>query len=153
MGFYARAQEAIDDAVAAFNQGFEPPLTAYGTSCSAELARLTAGYISLKNGITVTASGFYGPQGRNLGRIAPAYPDLLHRLTSFRWDGYAVANLEMETAGILALSRALGHEAGSLSVALANRREGTFSQDVPAAVTHLIDTGLALMADWARATQ
>ncbi|MEO0898692.1 MAG: nucleoside phosphorylase [Bacteroidota bacterium] len=104
----------------------------------------------IHQGITVTAKGFYGPQGRSLGRVKLTYPTLIDDLSNFLFDGYPVTNLEMETAGILGLGHALGHQTASLSVALANRVSGEFSANPAQAVDHLIEEGLELMYQWSR---
>lgn len=104
---------------------------------------------SIRGGITFTAAGFYGPQGRALGRIPLAYPDLPERLAGLRLpDGSRVLNMEMESAAILAFGTALGHQAGTLATVLANRPAGTFAPDPAALVEDLIDTGLELMRAW-----
>ncbi|GGI77881.1 nucleoside phosphorylase [Legionella impletisoli] len=94
--------------------------------------------------ITATCNGFYGPQGRRL-RIPLAYPDLLDKLVSFEFEGYKVLNFEMETAGILGLGRLFGHRCLSLSVVLANRMTGEFSEQVNEKVVGLIDKALPLL--------
>ena len=59
-------------------------------------------------GITVTANGFYGPQGRAI-RIPLSLPDFKEDIRKFSWQGTPVTNLEMETAGIYGLGGLLGH--------------------------------------------
>lgn len=83
------------------------------------------GHPNVKRGITVTASGFYGPQGRQL-RLPLRTPDLNEQLMSFRHEGHHVANFEMESSALFALSRALGHRATTICLALANRPNGDF---------------------------
>lgn len=80
------------------------------------------------HGITVTAPGFYGPQGRNI-RLAPSEENLNERLAEFSWDGTEVTNLEMETSAIYGFARALGHEALTVCLIIANRPKGTFLND------------------------
>lgn len=99
----------------------------------------------LPRGVTMTAAGFYAPQGRSLRLASGLTPDLLSRLRSWRSDGLRLTNIEMETAGIYGLATALGHRSASLSALLANRAEGTFSDDPAAAVERLIDRGLELV--------
>jgi len=79
-------------------------------------------------GITATAPGFYAPQGRHI-RIAPSLPDLNERLSTFRWNGLKVTNLEMETSAIYGLSRVMGHNALTVCLIIANRADGTFLND------------------------
>jgi len=88
-------------------------------------------------GFTVTAPGFYGPQGRVL-RIPLQDPDLNKKLDSFSFDGVRATNLEMETSAIYGLSRLLGHNALSMNAIIANRANGTFSTDPYKAVENLI---------------
>ena len=102
----------------------------------------------LPRGITLTAAGFYAPQGRSLRLPTRMDAPLLTSLRAFRSaEGLRITNIEMETAGIYGLAGALGHRASSLSALLANRAEGTFSRDPAAAVERLIDLGLLLLTD------
>ena len=80
------------------------------------------------HGITVTAPGFYGPQGRNI-RLTPSVENLNERLAEFSWNGTQVTNLEMETSAIYGFARALGHEALTVCLIIANRPKGTFLND------------------------
>jgi uridine phosphorylase len=80
-------------------------------------------------GITLTAPGFYSPQGRQVRAISST-PNLLSRLSSFKsYSGSQITNLEMETAGIYGLAACLGHQALSFNVILANRSTNQFSND------------------------
>ena len=99
----------------------------------------------LTRGITMTAAGFYAPQGRSLRLPSGLNPKLLDQLRSWRHDGLRLTNIEMETAGIYGLATALGHRAASISTLLANRALGTFSKDPATAVNNLIDKGLELI--------
>ncbi|MEC4115880.1 nucleoside phosphorylase [Myroides phaeus] len=88
-------------------------------------------------GITGTAGGFYGPQGRVL-RLAIQDPELNHKIDNFKFENYRVTNFEMETSAIYGLCKLLGHHAVSLNTIIANRANGTFSEDPYAAVDKLI---------------
>ncbi|MBW7935914.1 MAG: nucleoside phosphorylase [Flavobacteriales bacterium] len=88
-------------------------------------------------GITLTAPGFYAPQGRKL-RYDLAYPDLINNYTKFRYKDYQITNLEMETSGLYGLSSILGHEACTICVAVANRVKQTFTTNSQKAVESLI---------------
>ena len=79
-------------------------------------------------GITATAPGFYGPQGRVL-RLKLQDITLNKRMHSFNYKGIRLSNLEMETSAIYGLSRLLGHRAISMNAIIANRVNGTFSKD------------------------
>ncbi|MFK8045469.1 MAG: nucleoside phosphorylase [Crocinitomicaceae bacterium] len=81
-----------------------------------------------QKGITVTANGFYGPQGRAI-RIPLKHADFKDKLRQFKWDNLQVTNLEMETSALLSLSKALGHNAVTICLVLANRYNNTFDSD------------------------
>lgn len=79
-------------------------------------------------GITATVPGFYAPQSREL-RAKAAIPGFIELLSAFRFNDLRITNLEMETSGIYALAKVLGHNAISVNVILANRSTLTFSKD------------------------
>ncbi|MNX54096.1 Phosphorylase superfamily protein [compost metagenome] len=82
----------------------------------------------MEQGITVTAPGFYAPQGRQV-RAKNAVPNLIGLLNSFRSTNQRITNLEMETAGIYALAKVLGHKALSVNAILASRVNFEFSKE------------------------
>ncbi|WP_347925994.1 nucleoside phosphorylase [Pontimicrobium sp. SW4] len=88
-------------------------------------------------GITATAGGFYGPQGRVL-RLPLFDNEMNSKMDSFNHDGVNITNFEMETSVIYGLSKLLGHKACSLNAIIANRANGTFSKDPKKAVEELI---------------
>ncbi|MFC5195036.1 MULTISPECIES: nucleoside phosphorylase [Bizionia] len=88
-------------------------------------------------GITATAVGFYGPQGRVL-RLPVQDADLNSKMDSFDFENNRISNLEMETSAIYGLSKLLGHQALSLNAIIANRANGTFSKDPKKVVENLI---------------
>ena len=92
----------------------------------------------LQRGITVTAPGFYAPQGREV-RAKNGVPNLINLLSSFRSGNYRLTNLEMETAGIYALARVLGHRAVSVNAILASRSKFEFSSDPAKVVNNAIE--------------
>ncbi|MCR5744657.1 MAG: nucleoside phosphorylase [Bacteroidales bacterium] len=71
-------------------------------------------------GMTVSAPGFYGPQGRSV-RMPLTMPDLIEKLESFSYKGYRVTNIEMESSALAGMARLLGHEAATVCLAIANR--------------------------------
>lgn len=93
----------------------------------------------MHHGITATAPGFYGPQGRTV-RLHPAIDNLNEKLASFRWDGLPVTNLEMETSAIFGFSHLLGHEALTVCLVIANRPRGTFLNDYHPQMHRLVGT-------------
>ena len=96
----------------------------------------------LKLGITATLPGFYAPQGRTI-RTSSVFKEAMDALHHQSYDGHALTNFEMETAGIYALATLLGHEAYSFSALLANRAAGTFHEKPAQAVESLIIKVLA----------
>lgn len=97
-------------------------------------------------GITVTCPGFYGPQGRIL-RLGISNPELINRLTQFRFGQHRITNFEMETSAIYGLSKLLGHNCLSLNAVIANRVRKEFSKDGKAAVENLIVKVLEIVSD------
>jgi len=96
-----------------------------------------AGGKKIHQGITGTAGGFFGPQGRIL-RLALQDESLNNKIDSFNYNGLRVTNLEMETSAIYGLSKLLGHKACSMNCIIANRANGTFSEDPYKSVEELI---------------
>ncbi|RPE00037.1 phosphorylase [Aureibaculum marinum] len=88
-------------------------------------------------GFTATANGFYGPQGRIL-RLALQDATLNSKIDSFNFNDLKITNLEMETAAIYGLSKLLGHEALSMNAIIANRANGTFSDNPNKTIENLI---------------
>ncbi len=88
-------------------------------------------------GFTATAVGFYGPQGRVL-RLPIKNADLNSKMDSFTYHGTSITNLEMETSAIYGMSKLLGHNALSMNAIIANRANGTFSDDPKRTVEKLI---------------
>ena len=97
------------------------------------------------SGITATAGGFYGPQGRVL-RLAIQDPELNKKIDSFTFNGVKITNLEMETSAIYGLSKLLGHHAVSMNCIIANRANLTFSENPYAAIDKLIKYTLNKLA-------
>jgi uridine phosphorylase len=95
----------------------------------------------MEEGITATANGFYGPQGRSI-RIPLSTPDFKENLRKFKWDGARATNLEMETSALYALSNALGHEAVTCCLVLANRYSNKFMPDYKEQMKSLVKTVL-----------
>lgn len=91
----------------------------------------------IHKGITATSGGFYGPQGRVL-RLQLEDDKLNDTLSSFEFKKQKLTNLEMETAAIYGLSSLLGHDALSMNAIVANRANGTFSEDPYKAIDSLI---------------
>lgn len=82
----------------------------------------------MEQGITITAPGFYAPQGRQV-RAKNAVPNFISLLNGFKQGSNRITNLEMETAGIYALAKTLGHKALSVNAILASRVKFEFSSE------------------------
>lgn len=88
-------------------------------------------------GITATAPGFYGPQGRTL-RLSPKIEDLNEKLTAFQFGTHRITNFEMETSALYGLGKALGHRCATVCVIIANRVRKEFTSDYKNSVKSLI---------------
>ncbi|MGB5419142.1 nucleoside phosphorylase [Algibacter sp.] len=88
-------------------------------------------------GLTATAGGFYGPQGRVL-RLAVQDSELNCKMDVFKFNGICISNFEMETSAIFGLAKLLGHEAMSINAIIANRAVGTFSKNPGKTIENLI---------------
>ena len=97
-------------------------------------------------GITATAGGFYGPQGRIL-RLAIKDEMINKKIDSFAFQNHRITNLEMETSAIYGLSKLLGHNACSMNAILANRANGTFSKNPAKTVEELIEYTLEKLVE------
>ena len=92
-------------------------------------------------GITISAVGFYGPQGREL-RLPLANPDLNRRIEEFRFHGHKITNYEMESAPLQGLGRLMGHKAMTVCSIIANRMNSDANPNYKNAVHDLIATVL-----------
>ncbi len=94
-----------------------------------------------KTGITLTANGFFGPQGRQLRLpiARPGFNDSIHR---FEYGGRRIMNYEMESSALFALGKALGHRCACICLVVANRKAKSFSTRYKEAMAQLIDQTL-----------
>ncbi|MGZ4049238.1 MAG: nucleoside phosphorylase [Bacteroidia bacterium] len=91
----------------------------------------------LIKGITATAPGFYGPQGRKL-RLSPWVEDFNQQLTDFKFNENRITNFEMETSALYGLGALLGHQTCTVCAIIANRVAKQYSKNYHAAVEELI---------------
>jgi uridine phosphorylase len=91
----------------------------------------------LIQGITATAPGFYGPQGRKL-RLTPWVEDFNQQLTDFKHNGQRITNFEMETSALYGLGQLLGHQTATVCAIIANRVAKKYSSDYKVAVEKLV---------------
>jgi uridine phosphorylase len=102
------------------------------------LKKLGAGFLQ---GITATAPGFYGPQGRVV-RIPLNHPELMERIQQFNFNGKRVLNFEMETSALFGLGKLLGHKTLTMCAVIANRANGEFTANYQPLMDKLIQTVL-----------
>jgi uridine phosphorylase len=79
-------------------------------------------------GITVSAPGFYGPQGRTV-RLKPVDPGLNKKIATFRYSGMRITNYEMESSALYGLASMLGHQAVAICAMIANRATGEITKE------------------------
>jgi uridine phosphorylase len=116
-------------------------ITPYLISADADLTqRLSSS--ETYTGITITSSGFYGPQGRSL-RLESKIKDIHVKLGSFRQEETKIVNFEMESSAIFALGRQLGHACATICLGVANRPNMEFStgceREMNALISYVLD--------------
>ena len=144
INFYAQRNQVSDlDFEHAFcehvgwNQLWAKP---YVVDADASLVERIGGDEMVK-GNTISAVGFYGPQGREL-RLPLANPDLNSLIESFRYNGRKVTNYEMESAPLQGLARMLGHKAMTVCSIIANRMNHDATPNYKTAMRDLVATVL-----------
>ena len=144
INFYAQRNQVSDlDFEHAFcehvgwNQLWAKP---YVVDADASLVERIGGNDMVK-GNTISAVGFYGPQGREL-RLPLANPDLNSLIESFRYNGRKVTNYEMESAPLQGLARMLGHKAMTVCSIIANRMNHDATPNYKTAMRDLVATVL-----------
>lgn len=118
----------------------DPYFVRAGEKMSARFADCTV------KGMTVAASGFYGPQGRVL-RMPLAMPDMLDTFESFRFGEWRVTNFEMEGSAIAGIAAHLGHNAGTVCCIIANRYLKSSNPDYKPQVRKLIELALGKLTE------
>ncbi len=144
LNYYAGRNEVAD---LGFEQDFCEsvgwnPLWAkpYVVDADEELVNLI-GRDDMVRGVTISAVGFYGPQGRKL-RLPLSNPDLNERIEHFRHNGRKVTNYEMESAPLQGLGRLMGHRAMTVCSIIANRMNTEANPNYKTAVYDLVGTVL-----------
>lgn len=112
----------------------------YAIHADRELVERIAGEDMIR-GITISAPGFFGPQGREL-RIPLADPQQNAKIESFSYDGRRITNFEMESSAVAGLSRLLGHHATTVCMVIANRRAKEANANYKNSIDTLIETVL-----------
>ena len=141
LNYYANRDSVCDlDFEQAFIQqtGYSSKLTApYCIHSTPSLVDRIA-QTDMLRGITISAPGFYGPQGREL-RLPLAFPDFNQRIEDFEYKGKKITNYEMESSAIAGLAALMGHEAMTVCVVIANRMLKQYSKDYHPAVKKLVE--------------
>ncbi len=125
----AQIMEALKEKL---NLNFTP----YTFSCSEKLLKKFS-KLEIAHGNTVTAPGFYGPQGRKL-RIEPKNDKFINDLLYFNEDDFVLTNMEMETSAYYMFGQLLGHDVISINAILANRISNKFSKAPQKSIDSLI---------------
>jgi uridine phosphorylase len=96
------------------------------------------GQQDMLRGVTISANGFYGPQGRVL-RINLADMQLNDKIESFRYGTYKITNYEMEGSAIAGLSKLMGHKAMTVCCIIANRSVEAATTDYKPYIEKLVN--------------
>ena len=96
-------------------------------------------------GVTISAGGFYGPQGRVV-RLPLAMPDMLEKIESFRFGEYRITNFEMESSPLAGLGAMLGHNVCTVCCAIANRYLQSSNPDYKENVRSLVELSVERMS-------
>ena len=124
LNFYAGRDSVSDlefEAAMCKHLNWNPQLAApYVVNANAELVE-RIGRDDMLRGVTISANGFYGPQGRVL-RIDLADMQLNDKIETFRFGKYKITNYEMEGSAIAGLALLMGHKAMTVCCIIANRR-------------------------------
>lgn len=88
-------------------------------------------------GITISASGFYGPQGRHV-RLGLSHPNQHEKIESFAYNSLKITNYEMESAALAGMAKLMGHKALTICLIIAGRYSGTMNTDYKRSFDDLI---------------
>lgn len=146
LNFYA-GRDAVCDL--AFEQAFVQAMGWTGHTCMVhpyvvdedpELVERIAGK-EMTRGVTISACGFFGPQGREL-RLPLADPHQNEKIEQFVWKGYRITNFEMESSALAGLGRLMGHKAATVCMVIANRWDKEANTGYKNSIDTLIQTVL-----------
>lgn len=151
-----RVKDALDCAfssAARFRGSVYPYVSAASPQVVASLANAARELgVRYVEGITVSNSGFFAPQGRDTSRIAPSLPDLDRVLANLdcghhrsNHKALQIENMEMESSFLLHFMSGLGYPVGAICPAIANRALDTFAQDIPSAIREATHVALAAL--------
>ena len=112
----------------------------YVVDADAELVE-QIGRDDMVRGNTISAVGFYGPQGREL-RLPLSNPNLNRRIEEFEHHGRRITNYEMESAPLAGLGRLMGHRCMTVCSIIANRFKTEANPNYKQGIRDLIATVL-----------
>lgn len=142
LNFYAGRNDVTDNEFEAsfkkyvdWNKQLTSP---YVVDASLELVEKLKKHPMINVGTTISAPGFYGPQGRVV-RLGLADADINEKISAFRYKGRRITNYEMECSAIYGLSKLLGHKAVTVCAIIANRKAGQYSKDYKPVVRALVE--------------
>jgi uridine phosphorylase len=139
--FY-RDQKMEEDFVVKFGS----EINAYCLKADQSIINVFNGYDGFIPGVTFTAIGFYGPQGRRV-RNKLANENFVDDLSSQEFGNRRITNIEMETAGMYLLATNHGHRAISINALIANRQKKIFSSDASGTVDKMIRLSLEAISE------
>ena len=137
--YYAHSQDVREED---FEEAFQKQVnwspyhcSPYVVSADEELVE-RIGYDMIR-GVTISAIGFYGPQGRHV-RLPLADPELNAKIESFRYGHYSITNYEMESSAIAGLGKMMGHKCMTVCAIIANRVALESNADYKGSIEDLI---------------
>jgi uridine phosphorylase len=148
---------AVVERAMAADSRFRGRIRPYAASAEPAVVRALAAAadslgVPAKVGLTASNSGFFAPQGRDVSRLRPSVPDLDALLADYDpgLGGQRVENMEMEASFLLHFLCGLGHWAGAICPAIANRRHDTFDHRYRESVEDATRVALLALAELRR---
>ena len=144
LNFYAGREKYCDlDFEKAFKKhtNWNPSLPTFYVADASEKLLAKFNSAPFVQGVTISAPGFYGPQGRVL-RLPLAEPLLNRQIEELRYKDFRITNFEMESSAIYGLSKMLGHEALTACLIIANRVAHKANESYHSAMEKLITSVL-----------
>jgi len=149
LNYYA-GRDAVCDT--AFEEAFKAHMQWSDRHCSPYVVNADRGLLEaigrddMVRGVTVSAGGFYGPQGREL-RVPLADPGQNEKIESFDYRGYKITNYEMESSAVAGLAALLGHRALTVCMVIANRLAREADTSYKNSIDDLISTVVSRLCE------
>ena len=131
---YSNVSSNLDGAIGALITSDKPIAVNSGNAWLLE--KIASNYLQ---GVTLTAPGFYGPQGRSLRGQTKLTESFFDQIAAVDINGTRITNFEMETSALYGIGSALGHNTLTICAIIANRFNKTYSKDYKATVNSLIE--------------